>query len=885
MKQFFTKQLTMLAMMFFACIGSAFGYTITLNFNGANATGANVEVWFECSNLYSWISNETPIEVSAGDNVAFRVEARSFYAIKKILLDGADITAVHDPHTGYTLSNISDNHTISIEWEKAPTNTIDLTLNSANAGAVVFNGEENTSFWFCSQKSSQIEVPTGGTLWMYVELLSTAQPIKTVKVDNVDVTAQFLTDEGYRFSDIAANHSVAIEFDQLASHTINVDLDNHINRCYFKEVETGNIVWLSEAELAAGKTVRLYLDPEPRYDYNKVFITDSHDGVTEAASTFKENGYYEFASLSDDYEVTVTTKDAVMHSITVNFDNSQGFVCLNNYRGDPDDGNTQNAEPSVSYQYTEGTNVRLTVGTTDWSCVLASIKVNNADITSDFISQGYYYDLNLNGDYTVDVTYKTIPHVTLNFDEGRGVVAINGTYYSSGAMENFPSGSSLQLTASPNEGYKIGSITVNGTSISMSDYKANGYYEFTLNEDCEVNVTFEEATYYNVQVSYNSGGGVAVSTMYNIVWDPGNLRIAEGSQLNLYVEPYGGYLPTVKIGGEEVALIYNPESRYYLCQITDDLQGDVSIDVTFTESEYTSICTSFNSSITEVLLNGIYMSPDVERNLTKGSYATLNIYPHIGYEIANVYLDNIQITPDVNGNYVFVVPDYDNCQLTVTVQKKVAPAIVPFTLPDSGVGTFCSEYDLDFSNMADIKAYVASGYNPTTQELVLTRVKEVPAGTGLLIKGNPGPYEIPTTDTKYMYANMLRGIVESEFIPQINWYRSWMGDMDYMSYLLGSDGQFYPANGESLEAYRAHLLIPASAVVSSSAKISTIFLDDEEESDGIATGIGFIWAGESAGKTKAANTDDVYNLQGQKVNSKTLKPGIYIRNGKKFMVK
>ena len=58
-----------------------------------------------------------------------------------------------------------------------------------------------------------------------------------------------------------------------------------------------------------------------------------------------------------------------------------------------------------------------------------------------------------------------------------------------------------------------------------------------------------------------------------------------------------------------------------------------------------------------------------------------------------------------------------------------------------------------------------------------------------------------------------------------------------------------------------------------------------QESNGIATGIGFIWAGESAGKTKAANTDDVYNLQGQKVNGKTLKPGIYIRNGKKFMVK
>ena len=182
MKQLLKKQLAILLVMISSPVWEVpSGHTITLNFNGANATGANVEVWFESSNLYNWISSETPIEVSAGDNVAFRAEARSFYAIKKILLDGADITAVHDPHTGYTLSNISDNHTISIEWEKAPTNTIDLTLNSANAGAVVFTGVENISFWFNSQESRQIEVPTGGTLWMYVELLSTARPVKTVK--------------------------------------------------------------------------------------------------------------------------------------------------------------------------------------------------------------------------------------------------------------------------------------------------------------------------------------------------------------------------------------------------------------------------------------------------------------------------------------------------------------------------------------------------------------------------------------------------------------------------------------------------------------------------------------------------------------------------------
>jgi hypothetical protein len=289
-----------------------------------------------------------------------------------------------------------------------------------------------------------------------------------------------------------------------------------------------------------------------------------------------------------------------------------------------------------------------------------------------------------------------------------------------------------------------------------------------------------------------------------------------------------------------------------------------------------------------MLLNYYYVSPNEVRSFTKGSTVKVRLTPSIGYEVASVFLDNKQLTADSEGVYEFTVPQYDDCYLNVTTRKKTAPATVPFSLSDLGVATFCSEYDLDFLNMSSIKAYVASGYNPNTQELILTRVKEVPAGTGLLIKGAAGDYNIPTMTTSYMYANMLRGVAQPETLSRTSRYNLWAGDMEYANCLLGEDGNFHPINegeAKTLPAYQAYLIIPCSAVNEGSlAKITTIFLDDEEEAGGIATGIGFLWADKSGGKTNA-KADDVFNLQGQKVNSKTLKPGIYIRNGKKFMVK
>ena len=71
-----------------------------------------------------------------------------------------------------------------------------------------------------------------------------------------------------------------------------------------------------------------------------------------------------------------------------------------------------------------------------------------------------------------------------------------------------------------------------------------------------------------------------------------------------------------------------------------------------------------------------------------------------------------------------------NVTLDVTLMENPIKVI---NMGSNGICTFCCSYSLDFSNIAGLKAYIASGFSPTTGELLLTRVYNVPAGEGLLL--------------------------------------------------------------------------------------------------------------------------------------------------------
>ena len=691
------------------------------------------------------------------------------YRIKSFKVDGIDYTETFI-NEGYSLFNVTSDHAVDIQLETIePSFAIDVSFNHDNLGEICLSGYSSGR---CVRSSQTVDLTAGENIWVSGNSYSSVHPIKSITIDGIDVTNDFMQQGGYSIPSISSNHSIYVEYDELEYNTISVILQEGDAEIFF---EDGNYTtWTQEMQIAKGHSAKMNIYPNAGYEISKVLLNNGGTTSQDITSIFQPNGgYYEFTSLNSDYTVTVSFTRVDTRTITMNFNSDRGVVYINDRRVGP-------------------------------------------------------YELTYN------------------------------------------QGSIIRLTINPYGRYKVGSIFVGEEDVT-DVYNTNGYYEFELNSNSAITVNFVEATYYNVSITCDN----PENGYYSLNQEG---EVIEGADIHLYVEPYTGYVPIVTDNGAVVVLTQEHGSYYYEI---NDLDADHTINVRFDEAETSNIYLSINENETVVSLNNNSRTNSGYFKLTTGITARLVVDPQIGYELESIIIDNDDVTDDykANGYYDLVVKE---CIISVTMKKKVVPETVPFTLSDLGIGTFCYEFDLDFSNVRGIKAYVASGFNPISKQLVLTKVDEVPAGTGILIKGSSGDYQIPTTETYFCYANMLKGVVKDTYIPENSWEEEWNGYGLYAHYLLGDDGEFYRTNGEDLPANSAYLTIPTKYVDDSSlAKIGLIFLDDEEEVGGITTGVGYIWAGEK----RTVTTDAIYNLQGQKVTEKSLKPGIYIKNGKKFMVK
>ena len=187
-------------------------------------------------------------------------------------------------------------------------------------------------------------------------------------------------------------------------------------------------------------------------------------------------------------------------------------------------------------------------------------------------------------------------------------------------------------------------------------------------------------------------------------------------------------------------------------------------------------------------------------------------------------------------------------------------------ITSAGQTTWCSKYDLDFTDVEGIKAYTAGGYDRVSGTIWLMRVNQVPAKEGILIIGTPGDYKVPHKSTGTYYVNMMKGTLQPITINET--------EGEYTNYYLsnGDSGVgFYKVNGSvALKANRAYL-----PLLKGTTQAGTRFIGIGFEDDGTTNLTPALSKGEGEGAW--------YTLQGQRV----AKPGkgIYIRNGKKVVIK
>ena len=196
---------------------------------------------------------------------------------------------------------------------------------------------------------------------------------------------------------------------------------------------------------------------------------------------------------------------------------------------------------------------------------------------------------------------------------------------------------------------------------------------------------------------------------------------------------------------------------------------------------------------------------------------------------------------------------------------------VSIAITDAGIATACYDEDLDFTELdaKGVKAYIASGFNPDEGKVLLTRVMQIPAGTGFIVKGAEGTYDIPVSPTKYMYANLFLGTLE---------YTTLQASDSYTNYVLGNGddgvGFYLPSADYAIPAYKAYLQIPTSTA----AARRSIGISFEDEDD---TTTGFISISEL--KEGADGTSAIYDIYGQRKSGLT--KGLNIVDGKKIYIR
>lgn len=175
-----------------------------------------------------------------------------------------------------------------------------------------------------------------------------------------------------------------------------------------------------------------------------------------------------------------------------------------------------------------------------------------------------------------------------------------------------------------------------------------------------------------------------------------------------------------------------------------------------------------------------------------------------------------------------------------------------------------SSKSLDFTN-AEIKAYYATAVE--TGKVTLSPVTYVPANTGIVVKGEPGTYEIPTGEGENSATNYLKAIGD--------WAQTIQASTaDVYDYIFDETAATFSLVTVATEVPARKAYLETSLDITPAT--GNIVLDF---TDGGSTGINEV-------ETDAdVTTGDGawYNLQGMRVARPT--HGIYIHNGKKVMIK
>ncbi len=377
--------------------------------------------------------------------------------------------------------------------------------------------------------------------------------------------------------------------------------------------ENGTITPAGDVVVEAGADQAFTIAANDGYQIASVMV-DGAEAIDQLV-----DGVYTFENVMADHTINATFEEipAVTYTITATA-GENGTI-------------TPNGDVTVA----EGADQEFTI-VANAGYQIVSVMVDDAEAVA-LLVDGVYTFTNVMADHTINATFEAIPPTTYTITANAGS---NGTITPNGTI-TVNEGADQAFTITPNAGFQIDAVVVDGQPVTLTDADLAGYtYTFTnVTADHTINATFTTpANVFTITAVAGANGTITPN---------GTITVNAGEDKSFVVTPNAGFQIDFLVVDGQALTLGTADLAGYTYTFTN-VTADHTINATFRVAEATEYIISATAGA-----NGT-ITPNGDVTVAAGADQAFAITADAGYQIASVMVDGVEAIGQLeNGVYTF----------------------------------------------------------------------------------------------------------------------------------------------------------------------------------------------------------------------------------------